>query len=315
MGNSPSDLLIVIVGPTAVGKSDAAIRLAEKINGEIVSADSRQIYKYMDIGTAKPTPEQRRRVVHHLIDLIEPDETYDAARFKRDAENSIKEIRERGRLPLLVGGTGLYIRAAVDGLFAGPSADRKLRFRLQTEVKLKGAAYLHQRLAKVDPLAAKRIHPHDYIRLIRALEVYEKTGEPISSLQKEWDGEKKQNHLVMIGLGCERTEIYHRIEQRVEKFFQYGLVEEVKSLLERGFSPQLPALQTLGYKEVVGFLEGEYPLEEVKYLIKRNTRRYAKRQLIWFRKDGRIGWINRVGGESPESVVERMKFFLKLREV
>ena len=289
--------LMVICGPTAVGKSQVALALAEDIGAEIISVDSRKLYKYMDIATAKPSREVRSKIPHHLIDLIEPDAQFSAGQFEEEARKVIAQVHRKGKIPLLVGGSGLYLRAVVDGLFRGPGASAGRRERLKKEAEEFGTASLHQRLKKVDSLAASKIHPHDLVRIIRALEVYEETGECISSLQSREKENGEIYFLVMIGLVRSRQDLYRRIDQRVERMFSQGLVEEVKKLRKRGYHENLVSMQGLGYKEVCGYLKGSYGLEETKSLLKRNTRRYAKRQLTWFRKDRRIHWIEVNEGE------------------
>lgn len=281
--------LIVVCGPTAVGKTAAALVLAEQLGGEIVAADSRTIYRGMDIGTAKPTPEQRARVPHHCLDLADPDETVTLAIYRGMADDAIAGIRRRGRAPLLVGGTGLYVRAVVDG-FAIPAVapDPALRARLQEEEsQIRGT--LHTRLQRVDPIAAGRIHPRNVRRLIRALEVFEHTGQAISALQRKSDS---VGTAVQVGLIMDRDALYRRIDARVDEQLRDGLVEEVKGLLARGYDPDLPAMQGLGYKEIVALLQGRVDLPEATRQLRRNTRRLAKRQDTWFRKDSRVLWLD-----------------------
>ncbi len=306
--------LLAIVGPTAVGKGGTALALAEGIGGEIVSADSRKIYKYMDIGTAKPTQEKRKEIPHHLLDLIEPDGEFSAGRFGEEADKVIPQIYERGKLPLLVGGSGLYVVAATEGLFSGPAADKDRRRKWKEEAKKSGGLCLYDKLRKIDPPAASRIHPHDLVRIIRALEVYEETGKPISSFQcREKRGKSKDYNLIIIGLNRPRENLYQRIEQRVERMFAQGLVKEVRNLLKRGYGENLVSMQGLGYKEVSACLRGEYDENEAMRLLKRNTRRYAKRQLTWFRKDERIQWLDISENETPEEVATRIEKILASR--
>ncbi len=320
--------LIVICGPTAVGKSRLALTLAQEIGAEIISVDSRKIYKYMDIGTAKPAREERSKVPHHLIDLIEPDARFSAGRFGEEAKKAIAQVQKKGRTALLVGGSGLYLKAVVDGLFSGPKASAERRERLKKEAEAFGTASLHQKLKKVDSQAASKIHPHDLVRIIRALEVYEETGRCISSLQSEQRANRQfssptaescrvasGDRLVMIGLNRDRKDLYRRIDQRVEIMFSHGLVEEVKSLLKRGYDENLISMQGLGYKEVCGYLKGNYDLEEAERLLKRNTRRYAKRQLTWFQKDKRIHWIKVNEDEDEKEILTKVKKFLKTSQI
>ena len=285
-------MLLCILGPTAVGKTEIAIAIAEKLDAEIVSADSRQIYQYMDIGTAKPTPSEQARVRHHLIDCVAPDERFSVADYQRAADMAIQDIQSRGKQAMLVGGAGLYFRAVVDGLFDGPDADPEFRARLRAKVQEFGSNVLHSRLSQVDPESASRIHPNDLIRIIRALEVYEKTGKTISELQKEWNRARPRYSFIAFGINRERQELYQRIEIRVDKMLAAGLLEEVKSLIERGYDKNLPSMQGFGYKELLDYLDGKCDWDTAVNLLKRNTRRFAKRQLTWFRNDPRIEWIN-----------------------
>jgi tRNA dimethylallyltransferase len=282
-----------------VGKTTAAIALAEHLGGEIICADSRTIYRGMDIGTAKPTPEQRSRVPHHLLDIADPDEVITLAAYRDRAVQAIGEIRARHRVPLLTGGTGLYIRAVVDG-FTIPAVppDSSLRMRMEaTERDRPGT--LHERLRRVDPVAAGRIHPRNVRRLVRALEVSVHTGRPITSQQhRDPIGAVNQ-----IGLTVDRTELYRRIDSRVDTQLAAGLVDEVQGLLARGYALTLPAMHGLGYKEIAEYLQGRVPLAEAVRRLKRNTRRYAKRQFTWFRRDDRIQWLD-VEHQTPEQVAD-----------
>ncbi|MFQ6040294.1 MAG: tRNA (adenosine(37)-N6)-dimethylallyltransferase MiaA [Candidatus Poribacteria bacterium] len=285
-------MLLCILGPTAVGKTEIAIAVAQKLNAEIISADSRQIYRYMDIGTAKPTPCQQAKVRHHLVDVVDPDERFSAADYQRAADIATKDIQSRGKRAMLVGGAGLYFRAVVDGLFDGPGADPEFRTRLRAEAQKFGAEVLHSRLSRVDPESASRIHPNDLTRVIRALEVYEKRGKTIADLQKEWNRSSPRYSFIAFGINRERQELYKRIEARVDEMLEVGLLKEVKELMARGYDKDLPSMQGFGYKELTDYLEGESDWDTAVDLLKRNTRRYAKRQLTWFRNDPRIKWLN-----------------------
>jgi tRNA dimethylallyltransferase len=289
------DWLVVITGPTAVGKTDISIEVAQRLQGEIVSCDSMQVYKYMDIGTAKPSAYEREIVPHHLIDVVTPDIDFNVARFQELAEAAISDITSRGRIPVLVGGTGLYIKAVVDGfLFPWEGASKEIRESLEEEAAKKGSAALYARLEEVDRPAARKIHPNDARRIIRALEVYITTGRPISEMWREGRRKKRArfDRLVMVGLVRERPALYERINRRCDKMIELGLVEETRQLLDRGYGKTLTSGQALGYKEIVPYLKGECSLEEAVELIKRDTRRYAKRQLTWFRADPRIEWLD-----------------------
>lgn len=282
--------LLCILGPTAVGKTDLAINLALKIGGEIVSVDSRQIYRYMDIGTAKPTPEQLSLVPHYMVDCVLPDKPFSVADYQKGADRAIQEIIKHGKIPILVGGSGMYFRAVVDGLFDGPESDKEFRQNLRQEAEESGIQVLYDRLKSIDPEAASKIHHNDLMRIIRALEVYEKSGRKISELQKQWNEGEARYKFSTFGLDLPRDELYKRIENRVDKMMDQGFLDEARSLLK--YDRNLPAMNCLGYKELFLHLDGKLSLGEAVELIKRNTRRYAKRQLTWFRKDKRIHWID-----------------------
>ncbi|HEA46921.1 MAG TPA: tRNA (adenosine(37)-N6)-dimethylallyltransferase MiaA [bacterium] len=406
--------LIVIVGPTAVGKSEVAIELAKRMKGEIISCDSRQVFKYLNIGTAKPTKEERKKVPHHLIDIIEPDEEFNAFLYAQRVYKAISGIHRKRKTPILVGGSGLYLRAVIDGIFPGAGRNEKIRERLEKF----SSGCLYKKLKETDPKTALRLHPHDKVRILRALEVYELTGQPISVLQKVSKGRKPDYEgalplapstkkaritrfssnserlsyyegalplapstkkaritrfssnserlsyyegalplaastkkaritrfssnserlsyyegalplasstkkaritrfssnserlsyydLTMIGLKREREELYRRINRRGEEMIKEGLVKEVKNLLKKGFAQDLIALKGLGYKEIIGYLNGEYDLKEAIRLLKRNSRRFAKRQLTWFNKDKRIHWIEIAEKESANRVASQI---------
>ena len=301
--NRTVPFLLVIVGPTAVGKTKIGIELAEKLGGEIVSADSRQVYRFMDIGTAKPAPSDLRKIPHHMIDVVNPDEEYTVADYSCGAHIAIKSIFEKCKIPIMVGGSGLYIRAIIDGIFPGPGRDVKIREKLEKEAKKNGISPLYNRLCGVDPVSSSRIHQRDLRRIIRALEIYEITGKPISLLQEEGKKEKIAYDTVMIGLNRPRKELYRRIEERVEEIFQHGFIEEVKRLLRKGYGRNLISMEALGYREVISFLEGEISLGLAKKKIQQNTCHYARRQLIWFRKDKRITWFNIENQNSGDTIL------------
>lgn len=284
--------LVVIVGPTAVGKSAVAIKVAQRLDGEIVSADSMQVYKYLDIGTAKIMPEEQDGVAHHLLSIIEPGKPFSVAEYKELAERAISDIHGRGRLPMLVGGTGLYVKAVVDGLeLPGPGADPEFRRKLQDLAREQGNQHVHDLLKEVDPQTAARLHVNDLRRVIRALEVYYTTGIPMSSQQRGWDVPNPKYALAMVGLTINRAKLYQRINARVDKMLDEGLVDEVRNLFDRGYLQGFTSSQALGYKEIVEYLEGKCTLEEAVATLKQSTRRYAKRQLTWFRRDPRITWV------------------------
>ena len=283
--------LLVICGPTAVGKTSLALDLAEYFDGEIISADSRQVYRLMDIGTAKPNREEQQRVRHHLIDVAWPDEEFHAARFVSRAEEAIKDICHRNKLPFLVGGTGLYVRALTEGLLQAPSADPELRRDLHARAEKEGSPSLHEDLARVDPVSADRLHPNDLIRIVRALEVYEQSGCALSALQDEHGFSSKPYRTLKIGLNLERAELYRRVNQRAEAMFEQGLLEEAEALLQAGYDPELKALRTIGYRQAFALLRQQMTREEAIDDLKRSTRRYAKQQLTWLRKDKSIIWL------------------------
>jgi tRNA dimethylallyltransferase len=283
--------VLLIVGPTASGKTELSIRIAERCNGEIVSADSRQVYRFMDVGTDKLPEAERERIPHHCIDIRNPDEYFSAGEYARVARSIIQDIFSRGRIPIVVGGSGLYIRALVDGVFAGNYRDSKIREKLINEANEKGLETLHKRLYDVDSQAAEKIHPNDRKRLIRALEVYEITGLPISKIQKE-KTEPADFDSLFWGLRWSREVIYRRIEERVDRMMEGGLVEEVKRLREMGYGLHNNGLDSVGYKEVLDHLDGHSTLKETIQQIKQNTRRFAKKQMTWFRHDRRIQWID-----------------------
>lgn len=297
--------LVVIAGPTAVGKSRVALALARRVPLEIVCADSRTLYRGMDIGTAKPSRADREAIPHHVLDVTTPDQVVTVAEYQRLAGRALGEIRGRGRLPLLVGGTGLYVRAVVDGLAIPQAApDWALRAELEEEERSGGPGTLHRRLAAVDPQAASRIHPRNVRRLIRALEVQTRTGIPISALQGR--SRAPLGSVVMVALTLSRTRLYDRIDRRIETQLASGLIEEVQTLLRSGYPRTLPALQGIGYKEIAAYLTGALSREEAVSLLRRNTRRYAKRQMTWVRADPRYRWLD-VGDDPPDVVAERIR--------
>lgn len=285
--------LLCLLGPTAVGKTEIAIQLAQRLDAEIVSVDSRQIYRQMDIGTAKPTAEEQQAARHHLIDCVDISQPFSVADYQSLADAAITDIQDRGKQVLLVGGAGLYFRAIVDGLFEGPGADTALRERLEREAAQHGVNVLHARLRACDPVSADRIHPNNIVRVIRALEVYELTGIPMSELQQQWHPEKQRYPFIAFGLTMPRALLYRRIEQRVDVMLANGLIAEVESLLAVGYARETVALQSFGYRELIAYLDGECTYLEAVQQLKQNTRRFAKRQLTWFRKDTRVEWIDR----------------------
>ncbi|OIN95691.1 tRNA (adenosine(37)-N6)-dimethylallyltransferase MiaA [Candidatus Desantisbacteria bacterium CG1_02_38_46] len=304
--------LVVLVGPTASGKTEVAEQLARRYPLEIISADSRQVYKFMDIGTGKSASGGKEAC--HLIDIVKPDEDFTVADYKKRADRIIKEIYRKKRIPFLVGGSGLYIRAVIDGLCPAPSANWQIRKKLDSEANQYGNIYIYNRLKEIDPVIAGRIHPNDRRRIIRALEVYEQTGNPFSYYQAKTT--IPSYDLFIIGIRYPMNELYKKINKRVDLMIKIGLIKEVEGLLAAGYGPPLLAvasktggksMESLGYKEIIGYLMGKYQLEEAIRLLKRNTRRYARRQVIWFKKDKRIKWIDVKGGNISAVIEEAGK--------
>jgi tRNA dimethylallyltransferase len=287
--------VLVLCGPTASGKTALALRLAKHLPVEIVSADSRQVYRQMDIGTAKPSPEELSAVPHHLIDVVDPAENFTAGDFCRLGRVALSDIRKRERFPLIVGGTGLYIQALLYGLVDVPAGDADLRSLFLREEQEKGEGALHRRLQSVDPILAARLAPGDLVRIVRGLEVYELSGRRLSDVQAEHAGQGSSYRVITFGLNMDREALYRRIDARVLQMLEAGLVQEVESLLRKGFSPSCKALQTIGYREIIQFIHGNLSLEEAVKLIQRDTRRYAKRQLTWFNKVKSIIWLDSFG--------------------
>ena len=297
--------VIIITGPTATGKTEVGIRIADALKGEIISADARQIYEGMDIGTAKPTIEQQRRARHHLIDIVSPNEDYSAGRFAEEAIVTIRDMRQRGVCPILVGGSGFYLKALLDGFSPLPRVADSVRRALKAEAAadLQG---VYRRLQEVDPVSAARVHPNDTQRIVRALEVYEASGQPMSELQLHPPKVDFPWSSRWFGLSRERDDLYSRIDLRVDEMIRSGLVDEVKGLSSQGFGPGLNALNTFGYREMFGFLDGRADLESVVGEIKLGTRHYAKRQLTWFRKEARLSWVPAAGGDPAATILKML---------
>jgi tRNA dimethylallyltransferase len=282
--------IIVICGATGIGKTSVGIELAERLGGEIVSADSMQIYRNMDIGTAKPTPAELARIAHYMIDIVDPDEDYDAVQFSKQARDRIAEIVKRGLIPFIVGGTGLYIKAMLHGLFQSKPVDRRIRNRLKQEAEENGSSVLYERLKKIDPTTADRLHRNDTYRILRALETIESSGKLISELHQEHGFEDDPYNALKIGLQMDRQKLYPRIDRRVDLMIEAGLVEEATKLIEMGYSAELKSMQSIGYRHMVAFLEKQLSWDECVRTLKRDTRRFAKRQLTWFGADQQIRW-------------------------
>ena len=281
-----------MIGPTAVGKSKLAVELAKKLDGEIISADSMQVYIGMDIGTAKPSKEELEEVPHHLINVIAPDQPWSVSDFIVNSKRLIEEVAGRGRLPMVVGGTGLYLNALIEGYeFPEIKKDRNVRLKLEDEAKKQGSLYLYERLKKIDPETAAKLHYNDLKRVIRALEVYELTGQPMSK-QVSKDLEERQFEPIVVGLDLERPKLYRRIEARVDDMLAKGLIDEVKSLIKEGYDPKLTSMQAIGYKEVAEHLHGKYTHDELVNILKQNTRNFAKRQMTWFKRFRDVHWFD-----------------------
>jgi len=288
----PEPRLLVIVGPTGVGKTQLALQLARSMGGEIISADSLQVYRYMDIGTAKPGKEERAAVLHHLIDVVTPDQPFNASSYIELAGQVLGEAEGKDKLFLVAGGTGLYIKALLGGLFSGPGADQGLRAHYRELLAHFGIAHLYGMLKEKDPRAAARIVPRDTSRIVRALEVWELSGQSIVEKQQQHGfGDKSYRHL-KIGLTMEREQLYARIGRRVEDMMDQGFLQEVEWLLAQGYHEGLKPMQSLGYRHMAGYLRGKYGLEEAVASMKRDTRQYAKRQETWFKADREINWFN-----------------------
>lgn len=282
--------LIVICGPTGIGKTTVAIGLAQHFGGQIIGADSMQVYKYMDIGTAKPTAEERERVAHHMVDFVEPDEPFDAARYAAGARAKILELEQQHIIPFVVGGTGLYIKALLYGLFDEKVSDPEIRAGLKAEADAHGIQSLYGRLGRLDPDTANRLHPNDSYRILRALEVIEATGQTISSHHKKHGFFDQPFEPLTIGLNLKRAILYERINRRVDAMISAGFLDEVKDLIARGYSASLKSMQSIGYRHMVDYIEGRSSWEECVRTMKRDHRRYAKRQLTWFGADPEIIW-------------------------
>ncbi|MBI2152503.1 MAG: tRNA (adenosine(37)-N6)-dimethylallyltransferase MiaA [Candidatus Rokubacteria bacterium] len=298
--------LVVITGPTGVGKTEVAVRLASRLRVEVVSADSRQVYRRMDIGTAKPTPEQREAVPHHLIDVVNPDERYHAARFRAEAREAISAILGRGRLPLVVGGTGLYIRALLRGLRPAPPADPEVRRELKELMEREGVGALHARLKEVDPEAASRIHARDPVRIIRALEIHRLTGAPLGA-PAHWRQSRPEWTTLFVGLTRPRPALYAALEARADGMVAQGLERETRALLEAGYSPSLPAMHGIGYRHFAGVIRGRWAEADAIRAMKRDTKQYAKRQWTWFAREPGIRWVDVEAAGGVEGAAEQVE--------
>lgn len=296
--------VLTIVGPTAAGKTRVAIEIAKRISGEIISADSRQIYKYLNIGTAKPTRKERKKTNVYLIDFIHPDNTYSCGQFARDAKVKIEEIIMRGNIPIVCGGTGLYIRALFNPLHKLPESDKEIKKNLLNILVEQGINYLYKKLLSVDPEWAKKINPRDKQRIVRGLEVYEITGKPLSAFIKK--KKRKSKYLpYYTGLNLPREQLYQRINKRFDYMINNGLIEEVKLLLKKGVNPDSSALRTIGYKEIIEYIQGKLTREMATEKAKRRTRNFAKRQITWFNKIPGVQWYNPEDPDIVKNIISR----------
>jgi tRNA dimethylallyltransferase len=296
--------VVILVGPTGVGKSKLAMELAEEFGGEIVSADSMQVYRYMDIGTAKPTLEEQKRVSHHLIDLVTPDQPFHADLYRVLGRETIDQLYQDRKRVWVVGGTGLYIKSLTQGLFKSPKIDPTVRERLKQEAAEKGEDFLYERLKRVDPKTASFLHPRDLFRAIRALEVFDSTGVPISFYREQHCFGERPYLTLKIGLEMNRMVLYHQIDQRVGRMIERGLLQEVRGLMERGYGPELKPMQSLGYKQMVEFLSKKIGWTEAISQMERDTRRFAKRQWTWFKADPEIRW--------RDESIDQQRIFLEI---
>ena len=307
MDNNHRNPLVIIAGPTAVGKSEAAVELAKRIGGEIISADSMQIYRGMDIGTAKIRPDQMQGIPHHLIDICDPEEAFDVTRYQQLARKCIAEISGRGHIPIVAGGTGFYIQAVLYDIdFTGSETSPSLRESLTRQLLEKGNLQLHRQLAEIDPQAAREIHPNNVRRVIRALEFYEQTGQRISEHNKEQQEKQSAYRSLYFVLTDDRTRLYERINSRVDEMMREGLLEEVRRLRQKGCTADMQSMQGLGYKELFPVLEGKCALEEAVGMIRQGSRHYAKRQLTWFKREKNCIWIDRRDYPETADVVQMM---------
>ena len=309
--------MIILAGPTAVGKTAASIRLAKAVGGEIISADSMQVYRHMDIGSAKIRPEEMEGVPHHLVDVLEPEEDFNVVRFQQMAKTAAEEIYARGRIPIAAGGTGFYIQALLYDIdFTENDGDSSFRRELEKTAEEKGGEYLHALLQEADPEAALQIHPHNIKRMIRALEFHHQTGGKISEHNEREREKESPYHYAYFVLTDERSRLYDRIDRRVDLMMEEGLLDEVRFLKERGVRRDSTAMQGLGYKELYACLDGEYPLEEAVRIIKRDTRHFAKRQLTWFKQERDVIWADKsVIGQDDDAVIDFMLKELKNRGI
>ncbi|MCI6043619.1 tRNA (adenosine(37)-N6)-dimethylallyltransferase MiaA [bacterium] len=309
--------LIILTGPTAVGKTKLSIKLARAVNGEIISADSMQIYRYMDIGSAKIRPEEMEEIPHHLVDCLDPDEEFNVVRFQKMAKEAMEDIYARNRIPLLVGGTGFYIQAVTGDIdFTECGEDNSYRKELEKKAKEQGAKVLHRMLSEVDPESALAIHANNTKRVIRALEYYQQTGEPISLHNQQQRQKESPYNLAYFVLNDERSRLYKRIDARIDEMLREGLVDEVKHLQQMGYHKGMVSMQGLGYKEILSYLDGTWSLEEAVYILKRDTRHFAKRQITWFKRERNVEWFHKPDYDYDENkILEGMLQSLRSKSI
>ena len=307
--------LVVLTGPTAVGKTALSIELAKRINGEMISADSMQVYKLMDIGTAKIMPEEMDGIKHHLIDVLDPKEDFNVVTFKNMAVAALEEIYSRNKIPIVVGGTGFYIQALLYDIAFENTEVSSYRKELEEYAKKNGAHALHERLLEIDPVSYKEIHENNVKRVIRALEFYHDTGYPISKHNEEERQKESPYNFAYFVLNHDRKILYDRIEQRIDMMLEQGLVEEVAKLLDYGCGKNMVSMQGLGYKEIIPYLQGECNLDEAIYILKRDTRHFAKRQLTWFRREKEVTWVEKQELKSEEAILDYMIQHLKEKQI
>lgn len=305
--------VIAILGPTGSGKSELALHVASTFSGEVVNCDSLQVYRYFDVGTAKLPPGARQGIPHHLIDILDPDQVFTAGEYARLGRHLLEEISARGRLPVVAGGTGFYLRALIDGLFPGPQRDQALRDRLAERERRKSGS-LHRLLRRFDPAAAGRIHPRDLPKVTRAFEVCLVTRRPVTELFQQGREALGGYRILKIGLAPEREQLYEKLDRRTTQMFETGLIEEVRGILARGFAASAKPFESHGYRQAMQFINGELKLDEAIFYAQRNTRHYAKRQMTWFRQEAGLEWFSGFGGDTQiqESVENRVREFLAL---
>ena len=310
--------VVAIVGPTAIGKSRIGIEVAKRLQTEVLTADSRQVYREMDVGTDKPTLHERQGIPHRLIDLVNPDQPFNAGDFKQAALGDISRLHQTGKIPMVIGGTGFYVRALLRGLCPGPPADWNVRKQLEEDAEKHGPQFLYEQLQQVDPILAQRLHPHDQPKIQRGLEVFAIMGKPFSQIQAEHQFSERPFPYLLIGLTMDRSVLYERIDTRVELEIEKGLVQETQHLLNRGYSRELGSMKALGYKQFSGYLAGEYSYTEAVRILKRDTRHFAKRQMTWFGKETGIQWVSVAPTDIPDRaaslITDRIMLFLESLE-